>query len=88
MFGTQFIASQLRKSTRRIQVTRPLRRVVRGALVRTPEGDVGFVQFVKISPYHDEAEQGIKRAYVYSATWENGKRWTDYCLLNELQVIG
>lgn len=90
MFNSQFIAKQGSKSIQRIQVSRPRLRLRVGAKVQIPDGREAFVQFIRISPYWPEEKQGIKRAYVYSASWdqEGGARWTDYCLLDEMVVIG
>lgn len=90
MFGSNLIRQQLQKSTRRIQVSRPRLHLRNGALVRLADNRVGFVQFIRTSPYYVEEKQGIKRAYIYSAEWDviGGKRWTDYVLLDVLEVIG
>lgn len=71
----------------RIQVTRPLPRVRRGAIVLTPDGRMGFVQFIRVSPYYVEEKQGIQRAYIYSLPDDLSGSWTDYVLLDGLRVI-
>ncbi len=88
MLGSQYISKQLGKQVQRIMVRRPKLRVRVGALVRLPDGREAFVQFVRISPYYAEEKQGIRRAYVYSAKWDHGDKWTDYVLPSECEVIG
>ncbi len=71
----------------RIQVTRPRATVRPGALVVTADGRMGFVQFVRVSPYWAEEKQGVKRAYIYSLPEAIKTSWTDYVLLSELTVL-
>lgn len=88
MLGSQYISKRVRKSIRHIQVSRPRLRMRIGAKVLLADGRIGFVQFIRTSPYYLEEKQGIKRAYVYSSLWDDGDRWTDYLLLDEMVVIG
>lgn len=71
----------------RIRVTRPRPTVRPGALVVTADGRLGFVQFVRVSPYWVEEKQGIQRAYIYSLHEAIETSWTDYVLLSELRVL-
>lgn len=71
----------------RIKVTRPRPRVRIGAVVLTPDGRMGFVQFVRVSPYYVEEKQGIQRAYIYSLPDDMNGSWTDYVLLSDLKVV-
>jgi hypothetical protein len=71
----------------RIRVTRPRPRVRIGALVLTADERLGFVQFIRVSPYWVEEKQGIQRAYIYSLADDLNGSWTDYVLLSDLRVI-
>ena len=85
MYNSQYINFARSTSTRRIQFARST--VRRGALVVTSDGRMGFVQFVRVSPYWVEEKQGIKRAYIYSLPEAIENSWTDYVLLSDLKVL-
>lgn len=59
-----------------------------GALVELTDGRRGFVQNVRVSPYWPEECQGIVRVYIYSEDWDQGNRWVEWMLVDELEVVG
>lgn len=57
--------------------------------VETPDGRVGIVNKIKVSPYWPEEHEGVVRVYVVSELAARGgtNSWTDWCLPTELVVL-
>ena len=51
-------------------------------------GQEAFIQNIRVSPYWVEEKQGVTRVFVYPCDWDRGARWTDWVLVEELEVIG
>lgn len=61
-----------------------------GAKVRLPDGRVGWVQNIAVSPYYDEERRGVWRVYVYAEKWfdeVNPERWVDWVTMDECEVL-
>lgn len=61
------------------------RAVQPGRIVALPDGRVGTVASVGLSPYWLEAQAQIERAYVVSLPGQPS--WADYALVEDLEVI-